>query len=162
MKTRITPVFILSSLLLAPIAFAQSEGHLKLVTVVQKEAVTVDASGREVRELVPADTVVPGDFVVYTITFENTSVEVADNVTITNPVPENLTYQANSAFGPGAEILFSVDGGSEYGAPAELFVTENGVRRAATSEDFTHIRWILRQELEPGAQGIASFRARLN
>ena len=44
----------------------------------------------------------PGDDLVYTITFQNISDETAENVVITNPIAESLTYVNGSAFGPGA------------------------------------------------------------
>ena len=153
---------VVSSSYAQTLAYAQETGHLKLMTVVQKEEVVVTDSGERKSELVPAEKVVPGDSVVYTITFENVSDESAENITITNPVPENLSYVAGSAFGPGAVIEFSVDGGERYGAPETLFVTDNGELRQATPDDYTHIRWVLQDELAAGAQGMARFRARLN
>ena len=144
------------------VAYGQEQGHLKLTTIVQKEEVVLTDTGERKSELVAAASVVPGDSVVYTITFENVSNEVAENVTIVNPVPENLTYEPGSAFGPGAEIEFSVDGGVIYGAPENLTVIENDEVRTAQAEDYTHVRWVMQDDLAVGAQGIARFRARLN
>lgn len=139
-----------------------AEGHLNVRTVVQKEAVTVDDAGTVSTELVPANTVVPGESVFYTITFENVSKEPAENVVITNPIAETLTYVDGSAFGPGAEILFSIDGGRTFAALDELTVVEDGEERAASADDVTHIRWRMRESLAAGAQGIARFAAVLN
>jgi uncharacterized repeat protein (TIGR01451 family) len=129
---------------------------------VQKEEVTVNDTGETERKLVPADTVVPGDDVVYTITFTNISDETAENIVITNPISGELTYVEGSAFGPGTSIEFSVDGGQTFATAADLTVSENGVDRAARAEDFTHIRWVMQNVLQAGAQGLARFRARLN
>lgn len=141
---------------------AQEQGHLNVRTLVQKEEVTVNDAGETERRLVAADTVVPGDDVVYTITFTNISEESAENVVITNPISNNLTYVAGSAFGPGTVIEFSVDGGQTYGQPNELVVGTNGGQRPAGADDFTHVRWTMESELAAGAQGLARFRARLN
>jgi len=138
------------------------EGHLNVRTVVQKEEVTVTDNGETERSLVPADTVVPGDDVVYTITFTNVSDESADNIVITNPISENLTYVQGSAFGPGTVIEFSVDNGQSFAAPDELMIATNGEQRPADAEDFTHVRWTMQNELQAGAQGMARFKARLN
>ena len=146
-------------LLLAATAFAQEQGHLNVQTVVQKEQVSVGEDGERQVTLVPAETVVPGENVVYTITFTNISSDAADNVVITNPIAESLTYIDGSAFGPGAEILFSVDDGRTFAQRDVLTVTEEGVVRAASAEDFTHIRWVMQQELAAGAQGVARFSA---
>lgn len=143
-------------------ATAQDVGHLNVRTIVQKEEVFVNDAGETERRLVPADTVVPGESVVYTITFTNISDEAAENVIITNPISENLSYVDGSAFGAGMVIQFSVDGGQSFGEPDELTVASNGDQRPARAEDFTHVRWIMQNELNAGDQGMASFRARLN
>ena len=146
-------------LLISAAAFAQDQGHLSVQTVVQKQQVTIDDEGEQQVELVPAETVVPGESVVYTITFTNISDDAADNVVITNPIADSLTYVDGSAFGPGAEIQFSVDNGKTFADREALTVTEEGVVRAASAEDFTHIRWVMQQELAAGAQGVARFSA---
>jgi len=160
MKTRLKMTLIAATFF-ALTAHAQ-EGHLNVRTVVQKEEVTVTDNGETERSLVPADTVVPGDDVVYTITFTNVSDESADNIVITNPISENLTYVQGSAFGPGTVIEFSVDNGQSFAAPDELVVATNGEQRPADAEDFTHVRWTMQNELQAGAQGMARFKARLN
>jgi len=152
---------ILSGLFGAAVV-AQESGHLNVRTLVQKEEVIVSDSGETERRLVSADTVLPGDDVIYTITFTNVSDEAAENVIITNPISENLTFIEGSAFAPGTLIEFSVDGGTSFGAPAELLVVDSGTERPAEPEDFTHVRWTMQNQLDVGAQGIARFRARLN
>lgn len=144
-------------LLLALNAAAQS--HLEVQTTVQKQEVFVNAQGEEETRLVPADTVLPGETVFYTITFTNVSNEVADRVVITNPIDESLVYLDGSAFGAGMDIVFSVDGGESFAAASELTVTEDGQVRAAEPRDFTHVRWVMRNDLAAGAQGTARFAA---
>ncbi len=161
MKT-LLKMTLITSTFLAMTAFAQEQGHLNVRTVVQKEEVTVTDAGETERKLVPADTVVPGDDVVYTITFTNVSDETAENIVITNPISQNLTYVQGSAFGPGTLIEFSVDNGQSFAAPDELMVGVSGEQRPAAAEDFTHVRWTMQNELQAGAQGMARFKARLN
>ncbi|MCH7830105.1 MAG: DUF11 domain-containing protein [Proteobacteria bacterium] len=156
---------ILTGLMLtmfACIAVAQDPVHLDVRTIVQKEEIVVNAAGDTETKLVTAETVAPGESVFYTITFTNVSDEVADNVVITNPIASELTYIDGSAFGPGMDILFSVDGGQTFAAAGELKVTEDGQERVATASDFTHVRWIMQNDLQAGAQGIARFAAVLN
>lgn len=142
--------------------FAQQAESLDVETVVQKEEVVVTESGDAQTRLVAAETVVPGEQVFYTITFRNVGAEPAENVVITNPIAAELTYVDGSAFGPGMVIEFSADGGVTFAPAAQLTVTEDGETRAATAEDFTHIRWTLRTELDTGSQGTARFAAVLN
>jgi uncharacterized repeat protein (TIGR01451 family) len=145
---------------LAANALAQDEGHLLVRTVVQKEQVIVDENGEQKVELVDASTVIPGDEVIYTVTFQNISDQAADNVVITNPIAGDLEYVDGSAFGPGSEIVFSVDGGTVFASATELTVEENGVARSARPGDFTHIRWQMRNEIPAGSQGVARIRAK--
>jgi len=143
-------------------AIAQEQGHLNVTTFVQKEEVSVNTAGEAETQLVEATTVVPGDRVVYTITFRNISDDAAENVVITNPIAASLTYIDGSAFGPGTEIQFSVDGGNSFAERGALTVDENGDVRPAEAKDFTHIRWVMQQDLAVGAQGMARFSAVLN
>ena len=156
MTSRLTAV-----VLMLASAVAWSQGTLDVETTVQKETVTVNDDGEQVTTLVPAETVIPGERVVYTITFRNTGAEPADNVIITNPISENLTYVAESAFGPGMLLEFSVDGGATFAAADSLTVEEDGETRPAAADDYTHIRWVMQNDLASGAQGTARFTAQL-
>ena len=148
-----------SAILIFAALAAQAQGHLDVRTTVHKQEVFVNEQGESETRLVPADVVVPGESVFYTITFTNVSDEPADNVVITNPIAEDLMYVDGSAFGPGMEIQFSVDGGTTFAPAGELNVTENGEVRRAEAKDFTHVRWVMQNDLEAGAQGTARFAA---
>ncbi len=158
MKTLMSVLLLAISLSAA----AMADGSLDVRTTVHKEEVTVNEAGETVRNMVPAELVVPGESVYYTITFKNVGEESADNVVITNPIAENLTYVDGSAFGPGTDIQFSVDGGATFAAAGDLTVAKNGQQRPATAEDYTHVRWVMQNNLEPGAQGTARFAAVLD
>ena len=161
MKILLNAVLVLAVTLGASASNAQEQGHLNVKTVVLTEEVTVDDNGERQTLLVDASKVVPGDEVIYTVTFANTSDEPAGNVVITNPLADEMTYVVGSAFGPGSDIVFSADGGKSFATPEDLFVTEAGVERLANADDYTHIRWLVNNEIVAGAQGMAQFRARL-
>ena len=57
------------------------------------------------------------------------------------------------------DIQFSVDGGVTSAAANELTIVEEGEVRGARAEDFTHVRWVMQNDLKVGAQGIARFAA---
>ena len=143
-------------------AFAQEEGSLDIRTVVQKQEVVVNENGESENRLVAVESVVPGERVFYTITFTNVGDEPAQNVVITNPIAAELSYVEGSAFGPGMDVEFSVDGGATFADAADLTVTVDGETRAAGPDDFTHIRWVMQGELNSGSQGTARFAAVLN
>jgi uncharacterized repeat protein (TIGR01451 family) len=137
-----------------------TQGNLELSTVVEKVIEVKQDDGATKAELVPVDVALPGDEVVYTVSFANVSKQAADNIRITNPIPSEMRYLANTAFGPGSDVLYSVDGGLTYGAPKELTVkADDGSQRAADATDYTHIRWVLKAPLDAGAKGFARFRA---
>lgn len=151
---------ILTGLVLAILSFpAAAQAHLDVQTVVQKEEVFVNDLGVSDTRLIAADIVVPGEKVFYTITFTNISEETADNVVITNPIAADLVYVEGSGFGPGTDMQFSVDDGKTFAAAAELTVTEDGETRAADASDYTHVRWVLKGNLDAGAQATARFAA---
>ncbi len=135
-------------------------GALELKTIVQKVVTTTDASGEVKTELVPVDVAVPGDEVVYTVTFVNVGEHSADHILITNPIPREMRYVGGSAFGPGTKIVYSADGGVSYGEPEALrVVATDGSAHIASADEYTHIRWQLTSPLDVGAKGFARFRA---
>lgn len=143
-------------------AFAQApQGCIVLTSTAQVEQEVVDANGKKSTQLVPAAKVVPGVEVVWTVTANNVCKTPSDKVTINNPVPEHMTYVADSASGPGSDISFSVDG-QKFAAPSQLTVQENGVARKARADEYRHVRWVFKDSLQPGASAFARFRAVLN
>src|SRR5215831_19006180 len=91
-------------------AFAQSKACIELKTTGEVEKEVVDANGEKTRQLVPAGKVIPGTEVVWTVTATNTCKVPSDHVVMSNPVPEHMTLVANSGFGPGSDVSYSVDG----------------------------------------------------
>ena len=92
--------------------------EVALQTVAEVEKATVDEQGNETVSYLPADLVVPGDVVRYTISASNAGAEPADKVVITNPVPAEMQYimgsAQSSAIGSGTTIEFSVDAGNSW------------------------------------------------
>ena len=108
----------------------------------------------------PAGKVVPGDEVVWTITATNVCKTPTDNVVIANPVPEHMTYVADSAMGTGTDIAYSLDG-KEFKSAAELQVrAADGTTRAARADEYRAIRWTYKNAFAPGATAFVRYRAR--
>jgi hypothetical protein len=100
------------------------------------------------------------DQLIVSVRFTNVSESLVDTVRITSPIPADVKYVPGSASGPGSQVLFSVDNGRTFGRPAELMLAApNGGTRVADAADYTHVRWILSAPLDPGASGVARFRA---
>jgi uncharacterized repeat protein (TIGR01451 family) len=118
--------------------------------------------GREVRKLLPADRVVSGDWVIYTLEVRNTAPTAIPNPTVTYPVPEHMSYVADSAVGPATEVSFSVDGGHSFDAPENLKLQDaDGQPRPAAAAEYTHIRWQLKHGLKANSVAFVRFRARV-
>lgn len=136
------------------------------VEVVQKaeREVEVLEKGVKVKKVGPVERIVPGDEVVYTLTYTNKAGKPATDVAITNPVPKHTRYKDGSAAGDNAVITFSVDDGKSFATPDKLVVTikdklGKDIQRPATAQDYTHIRWVIKQQLAPGQSGSVRFRA---
>lgn len=113
-------------------------------------------------QLEPAggDAAASGRELVVSVRFTNATAHVMDGVRVTSAVPAGASYVPDSASGPGADVLFSIDGGRTFGRPDELEVADaEGVERTAQADEYTHVRWILRAPLDAGAAGVARFRA---
>ena len=134
-----------------------------LTTMAQKVEYVKAADGTISSQLVAADKVVPGDEVKYTIIFKNdANVPVeAGTVVVTNPLPENTVYVADSASGSGTKIQFSTDRAMSFGSPDDLTVVREGTKVPATSADYTTIQWTFGPALAPAAQSHVSFNVRL-
>lgn len=122
------------------------------------------ADGGKVRlELVPADRVVPGDLLIYTVEVRNVGATPLAQPVVTVPIPEHMTYVADSAIAPAAELTFSVDGGRSFDRAVNLSVHgAEGRARPARPADYTHVRWTLKNSLNANSVAYARFRAVLN
>lgn len=124
------------------------DSDVKLVRIVEENGTTNST-------LVAPEGVVPGDTLVFTTSYRNRAGDTITDFVIVNPVPRNMRLSPNSA----AEHVVSVDGGSEWGALADLTVTdEEGNVVSAQADDVTHLRWTIAQ-LAPGQSGSVNFAA---
>lgn len=135
---------------------------MQLKSEVFQEIESADATGKKEKTLVPVTSVVPGTEVVYVTTYKNNGLKPADKVVINNPIPANLEYKAESAYGSGAAGEVSVNGGKTWGKLAALQIAgADGKPRPAQPADVTHVRWVLGFSVKPGDEGKVTYRARL-
>ena len=140
-------------------ALAQ-ENCIELKTTAETEQQYVNEQGEKATRLVPLTKALPGDEVVWTVTAKNTCAKSVEKVVVANPVPEHMTYVANSALGVGTAIAYSLDG--EQFQPAAALVVNAGAIRAATPEEYRAIRWTYQASFAPGATAFVRYRARVN
>jgi uncharacterized repeat protein (TIGR01451 family) len=148
-------------LLMAAIAATQEAADPLTIKAIAEVESKSTAHGRDVVKLIPADRVVPGDQVIYTLEARNTGAALAAPV-IVHPIPEHMRYVADSAVGPGAEVSYSVDGGRSFDRAENLKVPgKDGEPRPAVAADYTHIRWRLKNSLKANSVAFVRFRARV-
>ena len=141
---------------------AWAKPEVTVVITAEKE-ITVVENGQTVVKRVAADTVESGQTIFYTLTVTNSGDEKAANVMLNNPLPGGTAYIGNSAFGKGATILFSVDGGKQFDTPSRLTVMAKKAdgsmqKQAAAPDQYTDIRWTL-SEVTPGKSLILGYQA---
>ena len=135
---------VLTLLCSAAGSWAQEQALVTLQSEVLREVEVVREDGRKDVRLEPAASARPGEVLFFRITYTNEGKGPAENVQLTNPVPEHMVYEGKSAHGEGTDVTFSVDGGRTFGKPEDLTVTgEDGKERPAGPADYTHIRWRL-------------------
>ncbi len=155
-------VLLVASLALGASGWAGEKGHVEVVSRAQVEVEMVNEQGEKEVKLVKAEKVLPGTVVVYTVDYRNTGAESADNIVITNPVPEHMLYVGGSAEGREAEITFSVDRGQSFANAQDLrIIGPDGLERPALASDYTHVRWQRLGPLLASEAASVSFRAQL-
>jgi uncharacterized repeat protein (TIGR01451 family) len=153
------PVAALVALGFSAMASGQAATNpLSIKSIAEVETRTGEP-GREASKLAPADKVVPGDHLIYTLEVRNSSAASLPAPTVIYPIPAHMWYVADSAVGPAADITYSVDGGRSFDIPENLKIPDpQGRPRAALAADYTHIRWQLKNPLKGNSVAFVRFR----
>lgn len=128
-------------------AVAVGTGPLTTEIIVEKFEVETGPDGKERPRFVRATRLDAGDEVHYTLRVHNPGKQPVLDVVVTKRLPFGLGYLPGSAVGPACDVELSTDGGATF-APAS--------RKPAS---YSHVRWILRRPLAPGATALLRFRA---
>ncbi len=127
---------------------------LTLKSALQLDKVVEDASGKHHLLVVPAR-VVPGDHLVFTTAYTNTSPVPVANFVVTNPLPREVALVDDGS----GQFEVSVDGGISWGKLAALSMDDGrGGKRPAQAGDVSHVRWTL-SAIAPGGSGKLEYRA---
>jgi uncharacterized repeat protein (TIGR01451 family) len=156
LKSRMVSIGLGLLIMAAPNAWAQSPVSLK--STVETERMVKQADGQMLAKRSPVKSAVPGEEVIFTNTFSNVSTKPAGDLVLTNPIAADLRLK--KAWGEGAAITYSVDGGKTYAVSDLLKVTgKDGKARAAVVDDYTHVRWVMQGSLAAGAATAVGFNA---
>jgi uncharacterized repeat protein (TIGR01451 family) len=156
LKSRMVSMWV--GLLIAACQTSWAQSPVSLQSTVETERMVKQADGQMAAKRFPVKSAVPGEEVIFTNTFSNAGKKPADKLVLTNPIATDLRLK--KAWGEGAAITYSVDGGKTYDEAAQLKVRgADGQMRAAKPEDYTHVRWVMRDALAAGASTTVGFNA---
>lgn len=143
----------------ASLLVSASASALTAKQSVEKEVVVQMPDGTESLTRAPAELVVPGERVVYTLSFTNDDAAPASDLVLTMPVPSEIKYMDGTASKSGAKTVYSADGGQTFAARDVLRTTgADGNARVATADDITHIRWTVAGPVAVGETGSLSYK----
>jgi uncharacterized repeat protein (TIGR01451 family) len=135
------------------------------IRVVAQKEVKVQQDGKTIVKRVAAETVEPGEVIFYTLKYENKGDQKATDVVVNNPIPEGTVYLAESAYGEGSTIVYSMDDGKTFDKPEALRVSytmHDGKKmsRRAYASEYTHIRWVV-GEVAASGNGVLGFQVKV-
>lgn len=140
---------------------AMANDAMELQMFVEEEIEIIDKQGNRSLKRVAAENIIPSDTIVYSTRYQNNGKEAADNVVITNIIPQEVTYLPGSAQG-AKHITYSIDGGKHFDQEENLYImTRDGKNRPATTKDYSHIRWLI-PHVNSGKTGSVSFLSKVN
>jgi uncharacterized repeat protein (TIGR01451 family) len=141
-------------------AFAQAAapGPITLDTAVYQDVQVKGADGKVTTKRQAPKNVVPGDEVIYEMTYTSSAKTAASNVVIDNPIPAQLSFLKIEGT-PATAV--SIDGGKTFGQLADLKVKlPDGTTRPAQPSDVTSVRWVI-ATIAPGGKGKIAYHARV-
>jgi uncharacterized repeat protein (TIGR01451 family) len=142
--------------LIAPAAYAMTATQK-----VEKEITTTAPDGTVTIKRVKAETVTPGEKVVYTLDITNTNNDAVTDLVVAMPVPADVKYIEGTASRAGTVVKYSADGGVNYTVREGLRVNSPSGMRPASANDITHIQWKISGPINPAQSDSVAFKARL-
>ncbi len=157
------PAAFAAALAFAPSAFAQPAEPL--VSSLTAMVVSRDALGQEI--LAPVAEAAPGDVVEYQINYTNVSPASISGVVITGPIPDSMSYVADSALAPGGDRLeVSIDNGESWEREPVRRLRQDAQGRTVEvivpANEYTHVRWVDAAPIHPSQSIQYKYRARVN
>ena len=152
--------YILTGLLLTSVLFAQQGPKLEINIAEEK----INISAEDLQTGITKYS--PGDTILYTLTSQNVGDALMTNPVITDPIPAGVSYVMNSAQGENSHLVFSIDGGNIFGEWPLFYSVRNSkgilVKKEATADMVTHVRWEILENLEPGAVNTSRLKVVVN
>lgn len=163
MNRQLKQIVLVTTLLVSLPLLAWARPNVAINIKAEKEVVVTE-NGKQIKKIVEAKDIFPGEVITYTLSYENKGDEAAANVALTDPIPAGTAYIVGSASEIG-DLTFSIDLGKSYKKPSLLsyeVTDKNGKvqKRVASPEEYTHIRWTL-PSIAAGAKGSVNFKVKV-
>lgn len=134
------------------------------ISIKAEKEVTVTANGKQIKKKIAAKGFLPGEEIIYTLSYVNSGTEAAKDVLITDPIPEGTSFIPGSA-SDADKATYSINKGKSYSKPTLLtyeIKTADGKKqqKVAAPEEYTDIRWTI-PSVAPGGKGSVSFRVKV-
>ena len=142
------------------VAVATGSGPLETAILAETLQVEEGPGGKEIRRWAPADRLTAGEEVHYTVRVMNPGKEPVSDIVVTKRLPYGVHYLPGTATGPACEVQFSTDGGNTFAKPERSAGASRKSARKSPTIEYTHVRWILGNSLDPGATALLRFRAK--
>jgi uncharacterized repeat protein (TIGR01451 family) len=128
-------------------------------------AENLNAGDETHQSMADPNALLPGDVVLYRLTFTNTTDGPVRNIEFKDPLPGGLQYVDGSATADRDDvgITYSIDGGQTFVDLPMIEKVIDGELQVvpAPPEMYTHVRWLVSDWVQPGAQVTAEFKALL-
>lgn len=150
------------ALLTSPLA-ALAQPKVAISIKAEKE-VTVTTKGKPVKRKIASKGFLPGEEIIYTLSYVNSGTEPATDVLITDPIPAGTVFIPGSA-SDADKATYSINNGKSYSKPTLLIYeikTADGKvqKKVAAPEEYTDIRWTI-PTVPPGGKGSVHFRVKV-
>lgn len=161
MKNVILKITMLFGLAVFSFAAFAEQGPIKFTNTVMKEVIEKNNKGEKVIRYVEPVIAIPGNTMMYTITFENIGDKPVSNIVVNDPLPNNSKYLVGTATGRHTTITYSVDG-KYFAVPEKIKIKDkDGKLKIASADKYTHIRWVYKKDLTPGEIGKVTFKTKI-
>ena len=145
------------------LSMVMGQGAPKLDIQIEDQKTNLTEAEKKDAKLI---TYFPGDTIRYVLTASNIGDGLMKNPEIVDPVPAGVTYVPKSALGEDTEITFSMNQGSTYMTWPPYYTVRNSkgilVKREATPEMISHIKWNISSDLKPGEKSTMEFLVVVN
>ncbi|MBN1755983.1 hypothetical protein JW877_07200 [bacterium] len=151
--------------LLALYAQEQEPGPLLQGNLTVSKVLVVDGQTK-LEALNESAEILPGDILLYELEYINVGNADAENGEIISPLSDGTTFIPGTEQGKNFDLYFSTDNGQTYAQPpitrTEVNSEGEDVKIQVEVSEYTHIKFLVREEIKPGKSFKVSYQVKVN